>query len=318
MDIISLYYFSEVAKDLNITKTAARIYISQQTLSNHIQRLERHFGSELLYRRPTVGLTCAGEFVLSFAQVVAKEHINLQDILSDIEQQERGTIRIGASVARGCAILPKILPQFSKRYPNVEIRFTDAISAKLRPLVVKGELDFSVVLDTDADPKLVNQHLMDDQIYLCVSERLLQQYYPDEAAELKVQSLNGAHIKDFSRLPFAILNNYLGGKIQHAFDEANIKPNNYITSTMLQVAAPLCSQGLCAGFLTQMSLIDQAAQIAADVNIFPLLYQGKPMAQPLSLIRMKDRYLSHYSKYFIEVLSDYFLNLAPIELVRAV
>ena len=40
MDITSLYYFSEVAKDLHITKTAKRLYISQQTLSNHIQRLE--------------------------------------------------------------------------------------------------------------------------------------------------------------------------------------------------------------------------------------------------------------------------------------
>ena len=31
MDLISLYYFQELSKDLNMTKTAERLYISQQT-----------------------------------------------------------------------------------------------------------------------------------------------------------------------------------------------------------------------------------------------------------------------------------------------
>ena len=43
MDMLSLYYFSELAKDLHMTRTANRLFISQQTLSNHILRLEEHF-----------------------------------------------------------------------------------------------------------------------------------------------------------------------------------------------------------------------------------------------------------------------------------
>ena len=39
MDLVSLYYFQELSKDLNMTRTAQRLYISQQTLSNHIHRL---------------------------------------------------------------------------------------------------------------------------------------------------------------------------------------------------------------------------------------------------------------------------------------
>ena len=44
MDTLSLYYFSELAKDLHITRTANRLFISQQTLSNHIMRLEEYYG----------------------------------------------------------------------------------------------------------------------------------------------------------------------------------------------------------------------------------------------------------------------------------
>lgn len=85
MDLTSLYYFRELSKDLNMTKTAARLYISQQTLSNHIHRLEQYYDTPLFYRKPSLSLTCAGEFVLAFAQVVEKEEVNLRDILSDIE-----------------------------------------------------------------------------------------------------------------------------------------------------------------------------------------------------------------------------------------
>ena len=47
MDITSLHYFRELTKDFNMTKTAARLYISPQTLSNHIQRLEQYYGTPL-------------------------------------------------------------------------------------------------------------------------------------------------------------------------------------------------------------------------------------------------------------------------------
>jgi len=143
MDLVSLYYFQELSKDLNMTRTAQRLYISQQTLSNHIHRLEQHYGCPLLYRKPTLSLTCAGEFVLSFAQVVGKEERNLEDILSDIEQQERGTLKLGAGTMRGAWILSQLLPDFHRRYPLVEARFSDALSTQLEAMVSNGELDFA-------------------------------------------------------------------------------------------------------------------------------------------------------------------------------
>lgn len=40
MNLLSLYYFVELAKELHVTNTAQKLYISQQNLSQHIQRLE--------------------------------------------------------------------------------------------------------------------------------------------------------------------------------------------------------------------------------------------------------------------------------------
>ena len=184
MDLTSLYYFQELSKDLNMTKTAERLYISQQTLSNHIQRLEQYYGTKLFYRKPSLSLTCAGEFVLSFAQVVGKEERNLKDILSDVEHQERGTLRFGASMARGTQFLPRILPDFHQMYPRVEVRFVEGLSATGEGRPPTGRWTFALVLSDRYSPDLVEHEFLQDHIYLCVPENLLRAYYtPEEVRE---------------------------------------------------------------------------------------------------------------------------------------
>lgn len=318
MDLTSLYYFSELAKDLHVTRTANRLFISQQTLSNHIQRLEDHFGVKLLYRKPTLSLTCAGEFVLSFAEKVSKEHRNLLDILSDVEQQERGVLRFGASPLRMNTCLPEILPQFSSRYPNVELRVTDAFSSKLEPMVLEDKLDFAIILSGDSNVKLVDHHLMNDQVYLCVAESLLQEYYGDQTEALKEKSIHGVDVTDFARLPFCLLENRLGYQVRECFESGNVSPKTYLSSSDTRISTLLCFQRLAACFATQVRLVNQMKDIPADINIFPVYYKGEPLTQRLSLIRRKDRYLSHYSKFFLDLMFQYFDKLEHIHMSRKV
>ncbi|MBR0356051.1 MAG: LysR family transcriptional regulator, partial [Clostridia bacterium] len=227
MELISLYYFTELTKDLHMTRTAERLYISQQTLSNHIARLESYYGTPLLYRKPALSLTPAGEYVLSSAKTILNEEANLKAILSDVEQQERGILRFGASTLRMNTSLPHILPQFSKRFPQVEIRLTDTISSELTELVLDGELDLALTVSRKADPRLMEDRMMDDQVYLCVADSLLQEYYGDKADSLKACSANGAYLGNFSQLPFCLLENRIGEKIYECFAEAQIKPKAY-------------------------------------------------------------------------------------------
>lgn len=318
MDVISLYYFSELAKDLHMTRTANRLFISQQTLSNHIQRLEEYYGAKLLYRKPTLSLTCAGEFVLAFANVVNQEHMNLKDILSDVEQQERGVLRFGASTLRMNACLPSILPEFAARYPRVEIRITDTISSQLEPMVLDGQLDYAIVLSGESNPKLIGNHLMNDQVYLCVADSLLRQYYGDRMEGLKDRALGGANVKDFAELPFCMLSNRMGQEIQECFDEAGAVPKPFLTSTYTQISTTVCFQRLAAAFISQMSLVNQRSQIPDDINIFPLYRGDRPVIQQLSLIRHKDRYLSHYSKFFLDLLFQYFADAEQVHMEHKV
>ena len=250
-----------------------------------------------------MSLTCAGEFVLSFAQVVRKEERNLEDILSDIEQQERGTLKLGAGSQRGAWILSHLLPDFHRRYPLVQVRFSDGLSTHLETLVSNGELDFAVVLSGSYSPDLLEQQLYQEQVYLCVPESLLRQHYsPDEVRGIKLRSLQGASIRDFARLPFALMDNRLGQRMREHFAREQVRPAVPFTGTATSHILPLCAQGLAACYCTQVGIVSNASILGDQLNIFPLMDRGEPIVQTLSLLRHRQRYLTHYAKYFMELL----------------
>ncbi|MBQ6333034.1 MAG: LysR family transcriptional regulator [Clostridia bacterium] len=319
MELISLYYFTELAKDLHMTRTAERLFISQQTLSNHIARLEGYYGTTLFYRKPRLMLTPAGEYVLSSAKTILKEESNLKDILFDVEQQERGLLRFGASTLRMNTSLPRVLPRFSERYPKIELRLTDTISSELIELVLNGQLDLAVTVVKKEDPRLIETPLLDDQVYLCVSDVLLKQYYGEEGtAALKQKASRGASVADFSKLPFCLLHNRIGELIYECFAEANVVPWTYITSTYTSISAAICFDRLAAAFIPRVCLADLRGSIPEDINVFPMLYKGKPLMQQVYLIHMKDRYMPRPFRYFQTLLSEYYRDVECVGLERIV
>lgn len=313
MDLLSLYYFSETVKDMHITKAANRLYVSQQTLSNHIIRLEEYYGTKLFNRKPTLSLTYAGEIVLRFAEMVYREDKNILDRLADIKNQKQGLILFGASTLRMSSCLPNILPKFSKQFPDIEIRITDANSKILEEKILRGDLDLAIAISADT-PDIAKIHLMYDQIYLCVTNHLLQKYYDNEAETLKEKSYLGADVKDFSRLPFCMLDNQLGQNIQKCFIEADFSPKVFTTSSYIQISTSIGLQGLAACFATRTSLLNLEGKIPKDICIFPLFYKGKPLTQDIFLIHHKKRYLTSYINYFIDLTKNYFYEVEKLSI----
>lgn len=305
MNIESLYYFSELARDLHITRTAERIHISQQTLSNHIMRLEDYYGVKLLNRHPKLSLTYAGEFVLRYSQQLIRENENLQDILADIKHEKRGLIAFGASTLRMNSCLPYILPVFTEKYPLVEIKLTEATTDILEKIVLAGDLDIAIALSQSENPNLIKKHMMWDQVYLCITDSLLKKTFHDDSEKIKRKSRQGVNLADFAQLPFCILDNRLGDTIQNCFKEAGFTPLPYLTSQHIQIATAIGAKGVAAFFATRTSLLNQKDTFTEPVNAFPLINKGKPIIQDVQLIQHKDRYLSKQGLYFQELLLQY-------------
>ena len=98
---INWKYFVVAAEELNFTRAAKKLYISQQSLSNYIAKLESEVGIELFNRKNALTLTAAGESLYYNAkQILAIEELAQREI-QDIRDFRTGSLRIGISARRG-------------------------------------------------------------------------------------------------------------------------------------------------------------------------------------------------------------------------
>lgn len=319
MEIESLYYFMETARDLHITRTAGRLHISQQTLSNHILRLETYYGTKLFYRYPTLQLTAAGKEVLRFAQQIHQEELNLKAILADTLKSDSGEITLSASSPRFNYYLPDVLKKFSAEYPNVTIDLIDRTSDDSEVLVQKNQVDFAVTVDSDVRKlKVSARATYEDPVYFCVSDKLLYKYYGEDMYELRERSFEGAELGEFSRLPFLIVSpqGRMGRRIAQCFSEAGYEPKTYLKAGYTTIMAPVCNAALAGCFTSHMNLARWNYQIDDDVNIFPLNFRGKPVLLKLYVIYSRQRYLNHHCRYFIDLLEEQFSVIGGERLAR--
>lgn len=316
MDILSYYYFTELCKDMNMSRTAERLYVSQQTISNHIQRLESHYGTSLFHRKPSLSLTYAGEFALQFSQRLLREQQNMEDFLSDIEEKGKGILRFGASSLRLNDALPGILPEFTARYPEVELKITAALSAQLEPMVIEGKLDLAIVLDSKhINPALEPIPLAEDQVFLCISDKLLQ---GKKDAAWKKKAVKGVEVTDCGEFPLCLTENRMGDTILQVFQDAGIEPRVYLSSSDSSLTYAVCSLGVAGAFIGQNRLVNEAEALPPDMNIFPLLMKGEAVVQKLILIRRKDRYSSESTRYFMQLLQESAGEMERISMTRSV
>lgn len=178
MNLRNLRYFLMVVEEKNITKAARKLFISQQTLSGVIRRLEEEYRTRLFEREPCMHLTEAGFYMEKFARQVLKMETTLTNQLDDISHELRGHLTIGITPTRARLLLPVFLPVFRCHYPQIELSFSvDGYTSLLKQLQ-DDNLDAMIATARPKDPGLHDWFLYTDPFSLVVPRPLAVQYLP--------------------------------------------------------------------------------------------------------------------------------------------
>jgi DNA-binding transcriptional LysR family regulator len=125
-------YWLAVVDEGSFTRAAARMHVSQPSLSQQIRTLEKELGGELLERLPrSVRLTPAGKAFLPHARTAVNSAARAVRSASSALQLETGELEISTVRSIAVGLLPDLISRWRERFPGTFVRLHEFTHRKL-------------------------------------------------------------------------------------------------------------------------------------------------------------------------------------------
>ncbi|MGK9064852.1 LysR family transcriptional regulator [Stutzerimonas chloritidismutans] len=164
-----LQAFVLIAEHRSFSRAAEQVHLSQPALSYSLRKLEDALGLSLLARNTrSVELTAAG---LRFLEQARRLLRDMDNAVHDAHEQlhlESGSLRIAVLPSVAIEPLPRVLQEYRRRYPGIDISLHDGRAGEIRQWVSAAEVDFAITSAADDLGALDFQPLYDDSLVLLV------------------------------------------------------------------------------------------------------------------------------------------------------
>lgn len=180
-DLNDLYYFSAVVDNGGFAAAERALGIPKSRLSRRISALEEELGVRLLQRSTRrFAVTDVGTAVHRHAQTMLAEAQAAREVVDRLSAEPRGVIRLSVPVGLAQQMMPKLMPEFLARYPQVRVQMH--VSNRRVDLINEGfDLSIRVRNKLDDDGSLVMRTFGQIQELLVASPK-----YLDRAGRPKV------------------------------------------------------------------------------------------------------------------------------------
>ena len=310
--IISLKCFAIAAEELNFTRAAKRLYITQQALSNHIAKLEQYFGIKLFDRGNPLTLTDAGRALQIHAQKILSSVDDYAREVQDIKDFHQGELTIGIPVTRGTIMLPPLLSDFHRLFPQIQLNLVEGISSEnITDALYDGTADLCICYQPLNDRGLIVTPLYEEQFVLVVPNQLLQTEYPQYSPDCAISDAHS--LCEFAKLPFVAQSpDTMNGQIfQELCAAEDIEPNVVVFTYNLITEISLCLDGLGACVLPgtfiapiQKKMGRRLFSLFSEKQISQLsffLLKSPPHKLMISVCRLRNKSISRAGREFIQL-----------------
>lgn len=189
MDVNQIEAFLKVVEKGSFSSAAEALFITQPTISVRIQQLEKNLNAILFSRvsGKRVALTPAGEKILPYLQ---DAYLNIQKGIEALKQTsiDQKKIAISSPNHMGVEILPELLNQLYRIYPDMEFHVKIGMTPQIIDDLRKGEVDagFAYLQSTATIKDLVAVQVTKEKMVLvCAPDHPLTEKEIVHPVELK-------------------------------------------------------------------------------------------------------------------------------------
>ena len=172
IDLNDLRVFGQVAALGSFSKAAHALAMPKSTVSRCVARLEEALGIRLLQRTTRdVVVTEAGRLLQERSTTLLSDLDKTMDLVGTLAGEPRGLLCVSAGIGFGINVLSELLPEFSRRYPLVEVSI-DLTSREAE--LIQERVDVAIRMGPIGDSSLIATRLGSLPRYMCASPIYLQ------------------------------------------------------------------------------------------------------------------------------------------------
>lgn len=302
MEFRQFRYVLQVAEERNFSAAAKKLYISQPSLSQFIQKVEEKVGAPLFDRSVSpLKLTYIGSLYVAHARAVLDLHSQFEQQVDDTLNLQQGRLTIGSSPFRSAYLLSRVLPIFRTTYPQIQVFLQEDNTRNLEDRVLHGLTDFSLSLLP------INHDLFDYEVLF--EEKMLLALPPEHPLAQQLALKAGDHaytptiaLQAFKDTPFIQMNkgHKLHNMLQKLAENAGFSPNVVLETESMTTAQALAGAGLGA------ALLPETLVYADHFDKEPCYCRlDSDPARTVVVVYRKGRYLSRAARAFIQTLKTY-------------
>ncbi len=167
IDLVSLRYFVEIARQRSFSRAAVSLGIVQPALTRRIKLLEDQLGLELLTRhRRGVEPTETGLLVLERAGLMLRMAQQLETEVRSQGAEPAGHVGFAFPPSVGILFVGSILSECVTRYPRIKLYLHEDFSPVVRDGLLSGRVDIGIMSSELQHPDLIDEPLFKESMWL--------------------------------------------------------------------------------------------------------------------------------------------------------
>lgn len=267
MNLKQMQYILEIYRCGGVHAAAQKLYVSQPSLSQHLQRAEEELGVRIFDRGgKKLRVTYEGKTVLASFEKMLYEFDQMQQFLRETEKLEHGRLVIGIPPVRAMQFMPILLPQFRQRYPGIEIELREVTSSHIPELLRSGELDMGLYVVEEYAEGLDFIPLMCDDLLLIVQP----ESEADRICRRSLAEKGTLDIRLLAQQPIILPRNssHIRDCVDAMYLRYGLTPNVVMEATTIDLAAALAASGIGMTVVSRLFLHFSGSRISPSA--YPL------------------------------------------------